>query len=1050
MVMRTKTAWNKNKRREVWKTMGRFLSILSIVALGVGFFSGLKVTKNAMIDTADAYLREYAMYDEKVMTTIGIDEADVAKIASMDGISAAEGSVSMDVLATLDTGESYVVAAHSITSDINRLKLTAGRMPIADNECLGDARMLPKSVIGSKLLISEQNDTDTLDAFTYDTYTIVGLTDSTTYLNMERGTTKLAGGKISAFVYLPRGGFSTDYFTELYVKYTDATGKIFTDAYDDAVAQMEDPLKAQMKLLATNRYNDIVSDAKTEISDAEKKYQDGLDEYNTQKADAQKKLDGAANDLAKAKKQIDDGWSAIRENEASLNDAQAQYDSGLAAYNKGLSDYQVARADAFAKLDAGEAALAPSLAMIPDLKAALAALDPADPDYETQKAAIETQLNEIENAYNQLTTQRETTTQLFDGMLAQLSATKAQLDAAKKQIDEGNAALAQGKATLKSAESQYSDGYSDYLDGKAEADQKLADGAKELADGKQKLDDAKAELAKLKPPTVYLLNREMNVGYVNFENDSSIVNGIAKVFPVFFFLVAALVTMTTMTRMVEEQRTQIGTLKALGYGGATIAWKYVSYAGSAALLGGLLGFFGGSWLFPWVIWQAYGMLYGFAPILYTLDWSLFALAISVALICSVGVTLLTCRAELRLMPAELMRPKTPKEGKRVFLERIGFLWKRLGFMVKISLRNVFRYTKRLIMMALGIGGCTALLITGFGLRDSIANIAADQFDNIMTYDFAIVFDEEKDAAQQTAFQSETKDVLSTSVFVCTDTISADTNEGMKDVNVIATGDPNISSLINMHANGQTLAYPPDGSVSISDKLARIAGVSVGDKIRVRVDDTHESELTVSAIFENYVYHYMLMTPATYETIYGKPCAYEAALANSALADQHEAAAIIMDDHGAANVSVTSDIQDRVSSMMDSLNLVIFVIIFCAGALAFVVLFNLSNINITERIREIATIKVLGFYAPEVGAYVFRENLVLTLIGSLVGIPLGIWLHGFVMGQLSFDMVSFHVVIKPLSYVFSVAMTFLFAFGVDLVMRPRLAKINMVESLKAIE
>ena len=264
------------------------------------------------------------------------------------------------------------------------------------------------------------------------------------------------------------------------------------------------------------------------------------------------------------------------------------------------------------------------------------------------------------------------------------------------------------------------------------------------------------ELDKQKPPSVYLLNRESNTGYVNFENDSSIVNGISKVFPVFFFLVAALVTMTTMTRMVEEQRTQIGTLKALGYGGGTIAWKYVSYAGGAALIGALIGFFGGSWLFPWVIWQAYGMQYGFAPILYTLDWSLFALALTVTLLSSVGVTLLTCRAELRLMPAELMRPKSPKEGKRVFLERIPIIWKRLSFMVKISLRNVFRYTKRLIMMALGIGGCTALLITGFGIRDSIANIASDQFDNIMTYDFAVVFDEPKSEAEQAAFQEETR------------------------------------------------------------------------------------------------------------------------------------------------------------------------------------------------------------------------------------------------------------------------------------------------------
>jgi len=1045
MVMRKKNAWKKNQRREVTQTLGRFVAILAIVALGVGFFSGLKVTKNAMIDTADQYLREYAMFDEKVMTTLGVDEAQVASIAAMDGVSVAEGAVSMDVLATLDSGASYVLAAHSITSEVNKLKLTAGRMPSADNECLGDARMLPLSAVGTKITISTENDADTLDAFVYDTYTIVGLTDSPTYLNMERGTTSLAGGKITAYLYLPAGGISTDYFTELYVKFTDANGKIFSDAYDNAVAKMEDPLKEKIELLTDARYQDIVTKAKNEIADAEVKYQDGLSEYNQQKADAEKKLSDAADKLADAKAQIVTGWSTIHSNESALNDAQKQYDDGLAAYNQGVTDYEASKTDAFAQLDASQATLDEQRAQLN------AALDAATLAGDTDQIAyLQGQLTTLDTAQGQLDAQRQTTVLLFEGSQAQLDATKAQLDAAKQQIDDGTAALAQGKSKLKKAEEQYNTGYQDYLDGKAEADQKLADAAQELADGRKKIDDAQTELNKLKTPSVYVLNRETNAGYVNFENDSSIVNGISKVFPVFFFLVAALVTMTTMTRMVEEQRTQIGTLKALGYGGVTIAWKYISYAGGAALLGSLVGFFGGSWLFPWVIWKAYGMLYGFAPIIYTLDWTLFAVSLAVTLFCSAGVTFLTSRAELSLMPSELMRPKAPKEGKRVFLERIPFLWKRLGFMVKISLRNVFRYTKRLIMMVLGIGGCTALLITGFGIRDSIANIAEDQFDNIMTYDFGVVFEKPKDAAQQADFVAQTKGILSSCVFVCTDTISAYTNEGLKNVNVIATGDKNITSLISMHINGQQLSYPPDGSVAISDKLARIAGVSVGDSIRVKIDDTREVSLPVSAIFENYVYHYMLMTPATYESTFGTACVYEAALANSALTDQHVAAASLLDEHGAANVSVTSDTRDRVNNMMSSLNLVIFVIIFCAGALAFVVLFNLSNINITERVREIATIKVLGFYAPEVGAYVFRENLVLTLLGSLAGIPLGMWLHGFVMGQLSFDMVSFHVVIKPLSYLLSVAMTFAFAFGVDLFMRPRLAKINMVESLKAIE
>lgn len=1045
MVTHAKTAWKKNQRREVLKTFGRFLSIFSIVALGVGLFSGLKVTKNAMIDTADAYLREYVLHDEKVMTTIGVKEDEVRQIAAMDGVSVAEGSVSMDVLMTAQNGNVSVFAAHSITNSVNLLKLTAGRMPIADNECLGDARMLPKSAIGSKLTLSDQNDSDTQDAFVYDTYTIVGLTDSTTYLNMERGTSKLAGGKVSAFLYLPLGGFSTEYFTELYVKYSDAEGKIFSDAYEDAIAKREDPLKEKMELLADTRFADIVRDAQTEIDNAEADYQDGVDEYNTQKADAEKKLNDAKQKLDDAKQKISDGWSEIRKNETALDDAEKQYNDGLAAYQQGVSDFESAKTAAFAQLDASQSALDQQRVQLN------AALDAATLAGDTEQIAyLQGQLSALEIPQQQLDAQRQAATEQFDQTQAQLDATKTQLDAAKEQIDSGRTAVSQGKAQLRDAEKEYENGYADYLEGKAEAEEKLADAEQKLTDARKEIDDAQAELDKQKPPSVFVLNREANVGYVNFENDSSIVNGISRVFPVFFFLVAALVTMTTMTRMVEEQRTQIGTLKALGYGGATIAWKYISYAGGAALLGSLVGFFGGSWVFPWVIWKAYGMLYGFAPILYTLDWSLFALSLAVTLVCSVGVTLLTCRAELKLMPAELMRPKAPKEGKRVFLERIGFLWKRLGFMVKISLRNVFRYTKRLIMMVLGIGGCTALLVTGFGIRDSIANIAADQFENIMTYDFAVTFDEAQNEAQQAAFFRETKETLSTSVFVCTDMISAYTDEGLKDVNVIATGDANISSLINLHRNGQQLSYPDDGSVAISDKLARIAGVSVGDSIRVKVDDTRQTSLVVSAIFDNYVYHYMLMTPATYEATFGVPCEFSVALADSALSNQHDAAAKVLEASGVANVSVTTDIQDRVAGMMKSLNLVIFVIIFCAGALAFVVLFNLSNINITERIREIATIKVLGFYAPEVGAYVFRENLVLTLLGSLVGIPLGIWLHGFVMRQLSFDMVSFHVVIHPLSFLIAVAMTFVFAFGVDLVMRPKLAKINMVESLKAIE
>ncbi len=1038
-------SWHKNQRREVFKTLGRFLSILAIVSLGVGTFSGLKVTQNAMVDTADQYFRQYAMFDERLVSTMGLEKEDPAVFAALDGVKAAEGSVSMDVLVTVESGASYVLAAHSITNDINRIKLTSGRMPQNDRECVGDARMLPKSMIGTTIQISSENEDDTKDAFAYDEYTMVGLADSTAYLNMERGTTKLANGKITAFVYLPEGAFSTDYYTEIYITLQNADGKIFSDSYDDTVAAMETPLETTLSERANARYTRIRQEAQDELTDAEEKYQDGIDEYITSKADAEEKLKDAEDTLSDAKSDIAAGWNAIEKNQIKLDEAKDQYDAGLKAYNQGKSDFETAKTTALAELDANQTILDGQRTQ---LEAAMSAAEAGgDPD---AIAAVQTQIDALNDAQAQLDGQRSAAETQFAATQAQLDATKVSLDEAKKQIDSGNDDIKDGRRKLKQAQKDYDEGYQEYLDSKTEADEKLADAERELEDGRLKIEDGKKEFAKIKAPSVYVLDRKTNVGYANFESDSSVVNGISKVFPVFFFLVAALVTMTTMTRMVEEQRTQIGTLKALGFGGGTIAWKFISYAGGAALLGGLIGFFGGSWLFPWVIWQAYGMLYGFAPIIYTLDWSLFVLAISVSLLCSAGVTYLTCRAELRLSPAELMRPKAPKEGKRVFLERIPFLWKRLGFMIKISLRNVFRYTKRLIMMVLGIGGCTALLITGFGIRDSIANIAEDQFNNIMTYDFAIVFDEPKDADQQTDFREKTSDMLSNLVFVCNDNISVESREGVKSVNVIATEDPNIQTVINLHKDGQTLPYPADGSIAISEKLAKITGASVGDTIRVKTDEGKQTDLPVSAIFENFVYHYMLMTPATYQQVYGEDCAYEAALADSAQTDRHTVAASLLNDFDAANVSITSDIKDRVNGMMTSLNLVIFVIIFCAGALAFVVLFNLSNINITERLREIATIKVLGFYAPEVGAYVFRENLVLTLLGSIAGIPMGIWLHSFVMGQLSFDMVSFHVVILPLSFLFSVAMTFVFAFAVDLFMRPRLEKINMVESLKAIE
>lgn len=1042
--MRVHTAWRKNQRREVRHTLGRYLAILMIVALGVGFFAGLKVTQRAMVDTGDAYVQKNALYDEELLSTIGVTDEEAEQLAEMDGVASAEGSVSEDFLAEMGDGVSYVLAAHSITDTVNLLTLKAGRMPEAADECVLDARSFGESDIGRTITVSQENDEDTIEAFAYSQYTVVGTVNSVCYLNLERGTTRLAGGKVSAFVYLPKDGFQLDYDTEIYVRIDNDGGRIFSDAYNDAADAMEQPLTDELERLSKERYHSLVQDALDEISDAERKYDDGLADYEQQKADADQELADAWAKLENAKEQIDDGWGAVCRNEDSLKSAQSEYETGEAAYEQALGDFTSQKSAAEAQFGAAQQAIDTQRAQAEAQLAAIEGLGCTE-----QEAALREQLAVLDAAQQQLDAQREASELQFDAAQAELDQTKANLDAAAQQIEDGQTQLSSAKHALYVAKSRYDEGVNDYNDSKADADRKLADAKKELDDAKTKIDDAKADLADIKEPDDYVFGRADNIGYSCFENDSSIVDGIAKVFPVFFFLVAALVCMTTMARMVEEQRTQIGTLKALGYGDGAIAWKYISYSASAATIGSVAGFFGGIKLFPWVIWQAYGMLYGFAPILYVIDWTLFAVSLAVSLLCSAGVTYITCRAEMTLMPAELMRPKTPKEGKRVLLERIPFLWNRLNFLKKISLRNVFRYKKRLFMMVLGIGGCTALLITGLGIRDSISNIVSDQFDNIMKYDFAIVFDEAETSSGREQFQSDTQDLLGTCVFVCADTLEVPTSGGTRTANVIATGDEAITSLLDLHKDGETVPYPADGSVVISDKLAKDAGVSAGDTITVRVGEKTE-ELPVGGVFENYVYHYMLMTPATYKTVFGEECAYKTALATSAEDDVHAVSARLISDFGAANVTVTADIRTRVANMMTSLDYIVVLVIACAAALAFVVLFNLSNINITERVREIATIKVLGFYAPEVGAYVFRENFVLTVLGAAAGVPLGIWLHGFVMGQIDFDMVNFQVVIAPLSYLIAIATTFVFTFTVDLLMRRKLGKIDMVESLKAIE
>lgn len=1007
-----KNAMTKSTLREIKGSFSRWIAILAICALGVGFFSGLKVCKEAFLLTGDTFLSQSHFYDFELISTLGLEEKDVTKIQSLEGVKQARGSYSTDALflfekekdsAEEDTGEK-VAKFHTLLDDMNTPVLDAGRLPDQPNQCVGDGRYFTEEDLGKTIRITQNNKKDTRDLFAYDEYELVGICESPLYLNFERGSTSLGNGSVATYFYIPPEGWDSDVYTEIYVTLTD-TGMVYSDEYKQNADAMEQPLTDALKTCANSRYDDILTEANDKLTEAKDKLSDAKAEL----ADAEK-------ELADGEKKLRDGQQELDDNQKKLDASKKELAQSREDYEKGLADYQSQKSDAYAQLDAQKAQI--------EAASGTPYYDQYLAQYEQAKAQLDAQ---------------------FEAAAKELTDAKAQIEAGEKQLADGYAKLADGRAELAKSRKELADGRAELTRGK----EKIADAEDEIADAQNKVDD-------IENPKTYVLGRDTNIGYVCFDNDTSIVDSIAKVFPIFFFLVAALVCMTTMTRMIDEQRTQIGVLKALGYGKGRILGKYIFYSGSASVIGGLLGFFVGIFLFPSVIWTAYGMMYDFADLIYVINWKLGLFSILAAVICCVGTTIYCCYAELANVPAELIRPKAPALGKRILLEHIPFIWNRLKFLHKVCLRNIFRYKKRFFMMVLGICGCTALLITAMGLSDSIKNIISVQYDEIFHNDYTVTFDRGLSDAEQKAFCEKNRDHIDEVLFL--NALSVDVHAGsqIKSVNMIVAdpSDP-IADFITLKDGDTPLEYPTGGSCIINKNLGENLKLSVGDTLTVYDSDMREMDLVIRAMCENHVYNYVYIDPDTYRSYWGEPEINTAYVIghhkeDGSPEDPHAEGAALMDARHVASVSITQDMRDRVNNMMTSLDYVIALVMACAGALAFIVLYNLTNINITERIREIATIKVLGFYPGETNAYVFRENFVLTAISALVGIPVGKWFHAFVMDQIQIDLLSFDVHIELSSYLLAVVMTFAFALIVNFAMYFRLDKINMAESLKSIE
>jgi len=1090
-----KNVMHKTTLREIRGSFGRWAAIMAIVALGVGFFCGLKMCKDDFMKTGDDYVLRQNFYNCRLITTLGLEEEDVDIIAGVEGVKKAEGAWSSDALVTIEGAEDTEIVSkfHTIVEDMNVLDLKSGHLPEASNQFAGDCRYFSEADLGKFFTLSSTNDKDTLDLFAHRQYQLVGLAASPEYLNQERGTTSLGSGTVACFGYILPEGWDSEIYTEIYVDFIDDF-TIFSDEYAANDDIMKKRLEDALDQCGERRYDTVIGDARETLADAQAEVDEAaaeLEDARIELADGKQELADGQKELEENRKKLEDARTELEDGKKELEDARIKLEEGRAEYEDGLRELEEGRQeleDGKAELEENRKKLEDAQKAYSDARSdfrkesqnAYAQLDQAlaagfitQEEYTAQKQMLEAQLAaadaELGDARREI---RKGERELADAESeiakaeAEFAEGEAELAEAAREITDAEKEIADGEAEIADAEAEIADGEEQLEEGKKEledalrkildAEGEMADGERKIADARKELRDAEKEIDDIEYPSMYVLGRDANVGYACFESDSSIVDGISRVFPVFFFLIAALVCMTTMTRMIDEQRTQIGVMKALGYSRHQIMSKYVWYSGSAAVLGAVIGFFVGIHLFPWVIWTVYGLMYGFANIIFIYNWLLGGICLAVSVLCCVGTTVWSCSAELHEVPAQLIRPKAPQAGRRIWMEYLPFLWNRLSFLVKVSIRNTFRYRKRFIMMVIGISGCTALLVTGLGINDSISNLAVMQYDHIYHTDYTVSFQKDMKEADQERFMEEAGTVMEDCIFVHTASVDAKANGYTKAVNMIVTDEADaMPSYVELFNDSGPISWPSAGEAVINSNLASNMGLTAGDTLSIYDGDMREMKLKISGLCDNYVNSYLYISQETYEKNWG-PMEINAALVlgidgeDGRIADPYGDSTILLDARNVSSVSPTEDFRTRIESMIGTLNYIVLLVITCAAALAFIVLYNLTNINITERIREIATIKVLGFHAGETAQYVFRENILLTAIASLVGLPLGKALHTFVLSQVKVDALSFHMYISPLSYLLGIVITFVFAFLVNLVMRRKLAKISMTESLKSIE
>ncbi len=1080
--MKIKKALLKDTFKEIKKSYKRFISILLMALLGVGFFAGLRAASPDMVDSIDTYYKNQNVYDIEVMSTLGLTDSDIEALSNIENVENVYGTYSRDGL--IKTNEREIVSKILCVDDVNTPVLVEGNMPENIEECVVEKDFLEETgkKIGDYIEIEpeETENTDTTDGEEIEylknkTLKIVGVVESPLYISRERGSTKLGTGVIDYYIYVNKENVNSEVYTEIYItlenrdKYQTGSNK-----YEDYVEETKDKIEEIKEERENARYQELIDEANAEIAKAE-------EEFNTEKQNGETQIQDAENKINEGKSQIESGEAEINSNERTANqkfkNAEAQIESAKTEVAKNALQLNNKKIEAEKGFEEAESQKVGLQSTLENINNAIKITDNSIVEKQAQLETAETEEEMI--AINQEIAKLQATRQVYetnkksveagitqiDNQIAsgrqELQNAEVQIDSARNQIQSQEATLKQNKndtyAQIASAKKELEASKQEIANAEAELETSRAEFNTKIQEAEGKLIDAKEKVSEIEKAEWYIFDRQQNAGYSSYIQDTESIENLSLVFPIVFFAIAALVSLTSMTRMVEEERQEIGTLKALGYNKFHIMLKYLIYSSLACIIGGVIGMNIGFQLLPRIIWDMYEMMYTLPEFIISFNHQYSSIGLGLIYICIVGATLYTILKEVKETPATLLRPKAPKYGKRVLLERVGFIWKRLKFSHKVTVRNIFRYKKRFLMTIIGIMGCTSLILAGFGLKDSISSILPNQYEDICHYDMLVSLKTSLTQEQKGSYIEKLKQREDIQELVKTymESGTAGKEEKSENVQIVVPSDnQEIDKMIKLRdvKTKEPFTLSEEGII-ITDKLAELIGAKVGDMIMITTADDIEKEIKVVGITENYISHYVYMSKELYQQVFGETYSTNVLLIQDKnLSEEQEESVMqeMVDQNEVLTVTLTKTTMKTLDDTMSSLNYVVVILIVSAGLLAFVVLYNLSNINIGERIRELATIKVLGFYDREVYDYVTRETIILTIIGILLGLVAGYFLNFYILGTCEINILRFEKVIHPISYLYATAITFVFSIIVNIVTYFALKKIDMIGSLKSVE